>query len=121
MKENTVEIKVELVGYEELLEKLNNIKKLLQEIENIEISFEKDKATIKEDGTKNDQTSSGFILTTDGGLKATNGSIDGWSKKETNHTLEDLKQNLINDLYESSYHNQTDIELLKVILENKKY
>lgn len=29
MKENTVEIKVELIGYEELLEKLNNIKKLL--------------------------------------------------------------------------------------------
>ena len=34
-KENVVEIKVELVGYEELLEKLNNIKKLLQELANI--------------------------------------------------------------------------------------
>ena len=36
-KENVVEIKVELVGYEELLEKLNNIKKLLQEIADINI------------------------------------------------------------------------------------
>lgn len=40
MKENTVEIKVELVGYEELLEKLNNIKKLLQEIAGINIQVE---------------------------------------------------------------------------------
>lgn len=42
MKENTIEIKVELVGYDELLEKLNNIKKLLQEIDSTKIKSEKE-------------------------------------------------------------------------------
>lgn len=77
MKENTVEIKVELVGYEELLEKLNNIKKLLQETE------------VKE------------------------------TKKE-NYTLDDLKQKLINNLYEKPKYNYNslDVDLLKILFEN---
>ncbi len=77
MKENTVEIKVELIGYEELLEKLNNIKKLLQETE------------VKE------------------------------TKKE-NYTLDDLKQKLINNLYEKPKYNYNslDVDLLKILFEN---
>ena len=75
MKENTVEIKVELIGYEELLEKLNNIKKLLQETE------------VKE------------------------------TKKE-NYTLDDLKQKLINNLYNATYYEKNDIEILKILFEN---
>ena len=59
MKENTVEIKVELVGYEELLEKLNNIKKLLQEIAGINIQVEEKQTNVDMEqitSALNDQT-----------------------------------------------------------------
>lgn len=40
MKENTVSINIELVGYEELVKKLEKIKELLNDIENIKIEVE---------------------------------------------------------------------------------
>ena len=37
MKEESIKISIELVGYEELIEKLNKIKELLNDIKNIKI------------------------------------------------------------------------------------
>lgn len=37
MKEESIKVSIELVGYEELIEKLNKIKKLLNDIKNIKI------------------------------------------------------------------------------------
>ena len=37
MKEESIKIYIELIGYEELIEKLEKIKKLLNDIENIKI------------------------------------------------------------------------------------
>lgn len=37
MKEESIKIFIELVGYEELMEKLNKIKELLNDIKNIKI------------------------------------------------------------------------------------
>lgn len=40
MKEESIKISIELVGYEELIEKLNKIKELLNDIKNIEIKVD---------------------------------------------------------------------------------
>lgn len=40
MKDNTIEIKIELANYDEIIEKLKAIKKLLDEISNINIQIE---------------------------------------------------------------------------------
>lgn len=40
MKEESIKISIELVGYEELIEKLNKIKELLNDIKNIKIEVE---------------------------------------------------------------------------------
>lgn len=40
--------------------------------------------------------------------------------KKENHTLDDLRQKLINDLYEANYYENNEIELLKLLLENEK-
>lgn len=44
------------------------------------------------------------------------------TKKQDNHTLEDLKQKIINNLYESDFFetHKEEIELLSIILENEK-
>lgn len=40
MKEESIKISIELVGYEELIEKLNKIKELLNDIKNIKIEVD---------------------------------------------------------------------------------
>lgn len=40
MKEESIKISIELVGYEELIEKLNKIKELLNDIKNIKIKVD---------------------------------------------------------------------------------
>lgn len=47
-------------------------------------------------------------------------SITIKNKKEENHTLEDLKQKLINDMYELGTYGKKDIEILKILFEIKK-
>jgi hypothetical protein len=49
----------------------------------------------------------------------TDGSID-CNKKVENHTLKDLKQKLINDMYELGTYGKEDIEILKLLFETKK-
>lgn len=39
---------------------------------------------------------------------------------DTNKSLDDLKQKLINIMYEKSFYEQTDIEILKILFENEK-
>lgn len=113
-----------LEEFQKQLERVKNYKLSLeevpngQELKNIDINLEKDKTTIKADETKIVQTSSGFILITNGELKTTNGIADGWNKKETNHTLENLRQKLINNLYNATYYDKNDIEILKILFEN---
>lgn len=45
----------------------------------------------------------GFILTT---------------KNQEKYTLQDLKQKLINDMFNKDYYNEIDIEILKILFEN---
>lgn len=40
MKEESIKISIELVGYEELIEKLNKIKELLNDIKNTKIEVD---------------------------------------------------------------------------------
>lgn len=40
MEEESIKVSIKLVGYEELIEKLNKIKKLLNDIKNIKIEVE---------------------------------------------------------------------------------
>lgn len=40
MKEESIKISIELVGYDEFIEKLNKIKELLNDIKNIKIEVE---------------------------------------------------------------------------------
>ena len=40
MKQESIKISIELVGYEELIEKLNKIKELLNDIKNIKIEVD---------------------------------------------------------------------------------
>lgn len=47
-----------------------------------------------------------------------NGLIIAVNKQE-NHTLEDLKQKLINYLYELEVYDVTDIEMLKILFKKK--
>ena len=47
-------------------------------------------------------------------------SITVKNKKEENHTLEDLKQKLINDMHELETYGKEDIEILKILFETKK-
>ncbi len=47
-------------------------------------------------------------------------SITVKNKKEENHTLEDLKQKLINDMHELGTYGKEDIEILKILFETKK-
>lgn len=39
--------------------------------------------------------------------------------KETNHTTEELKQRLINYLFENRIYNNTDVEIMKLLLNQK--
>lgn len=39
MKEESIKVSIELVGYEEFIEKLNNIKELLNDIKDIKIEI----------------------------------------------------------------------------------
>ena len=39
---------------------------------------------------------------------------------DTNKDLNDLRQKLINEMYEKSLYEQTDVEILKLLLENDK-
>lgn len=46
--------------------------------------------------------------------------IDNNNQEVENHTLEDLKQKLINDMYELGTYEKKDIEILKILFEIKK-
>ena len=48
-------------------------------------------------------------------LKEFNGNDD------TNKSLDDLKQKLINDMYRLNFYEQVDVEILKILFENEKY
>lgn len=39
--------------------------------------------------------------------------------KEVNHTIEELKQRLINYLFEDRMYNNTDVEIMKLLLNQK--
>lgn len=39
--------------------------------------------------------------------------------KEVNHTIEELKQRLINYLFEDRMYNNTDVEIMKLLLDQK--
>ena len=39
--------------------------------------------------------------------------------KEVNHTIEELKQRLINCLFEDRMYNNTDVEIMKLLLNQK--
>ncbi len=39
--------------------------------------------------------------------------------KEVNHTIEELKQRLINYLFEDRIYNNTDVEIMKLLLNQK--
>lgn len=75
MNNNEIEIKITLSNYDEIIQKLETIKKFLQE-------------------TKEKET------------------------KKENYTLDDLKQKLINNLYNATYYEKNDIEILKILFEN---
>lgn len=49
-----------------------------------------------------------------------NDEININAKKNDNHTLKDLEQKLINDLYIKDSYGLVDIEIMKLIFENKK-
>lgn len=49
-----------------------------------------------------------------------NDEININAKKNDNHTLKDLEQKLINDLYIKDSYGLADIEIMKLIFENKK-
>ena len=47
-------------------------------------------------------------------------SITIKTKKQDNHTIDELEQKIINYLYDLKYYESSDIELLKVIFNHKK-
>lgn len=47
--------------------------------------------------------------------------IENNNQEVENHTLEDLKQKLINDMYELVTYEKEDIEILKILFEIKKH
>ena len=78
-----------------------------EKFKNVEYIFEKDKEILKADGIEITQT-----------LDSITGSISNWSAKKENYTLDDLKQKLINNLYNATYYEKNDIEILKILFEN---
>lgn len=46
--------------------------------------------------------------------------VENNNQEVENHTLEDLKQKLINDMYELGTYGKEDIEILKLLFEIKK-
>lgn len=46
--------------------------------------------------------------------------VENNNQEVENHTLEDLKQKLINDMYELGAYGKEDIEILKLLFETKK-
>lgn len=93
---NSIEISIELENYDETVEKLGGIKQLINEISNDDKKVKSLESLIKND------------------LKDSSVRI---CAKE-NYTLDELKQKIINYLYNQKYYESNEIELIKILFEN---
>lgn len=48
-------------------------------------------------------------------------SITIKSSKQENHTIEDLRQKLINNLYDKKSYENEDIEILRILFDDERY
>lgn len=98
--DNSIEISVELKNYDEVVEKLGGIKQIFNEISNDDKKVKLSESLI------------GSVVEND--LKDSSVRI---CAKE-NHTLDELKQKIINYLYNQKYYESNEIELIKFIFKD---
>ncbi len=109
-KENIIEFKIELVNYDETIEKLGSIKQLMNEISKDDKEVKPPETLIRQ-AIENETSRSSIEVKSDGTMTC---SVE----KKDNHTLEDLRQKLINDLYNQKSYDSNEIEIMKMLFEN---
>lgn len=109
-KENIIEFKIELVNYDETIEKLGSIKHLMNELSKDDKEVKSPEILIKQ-AIEDETSRSSIEVTSDGTMTC---SVE----KKDNHTLEDLRQKLINQLYSYDSYEKNDVELIKILFEN---
>lgn len=111
-KENKLEIEIELINYEETMEKIKSMKKLIDEMCNDDKEVKSPESLMKS-VVENETSKSTLEINVDGTITC---SVE----KKDNYTLEDLRQKLINDLYNQKSYESNEIELIKILFENSK-
>lgn len=106
-KENIIEFKIELVNYDETIEKLGSIKHLMNELSKDDKEVKSPEILIKQ-AIEDETTRSSIEVTSDRTMTC---SVE----KKDNHTLEELRQKLINDLYNQKGYDSNEIEIMRML------